>query len=261
MQSCLSSSKNRSGELSDAMEKSSDEYEGEREAETTFSPDQEDECEEDESIDEMDQSVIIESKSVKKTRSANKYSSFTIRVGSGLVNSDDYYGMGLFTINLRGRIGSSDYGQIYFGYLSSPIQETSDLAKSIRNGIKIFSIGLEYIHFNTPHYTFLGQYLLIGIEYNIMYWSYKNPFYADVYDEDGNITGSDLIKSDLLTGMDIHLGIGINLIQTKKIDLGLEVAPGVKFWWFKSYEGFKNDVFDPLLYVQVRFTFNLVTSK
>jgi hypothetical protein len=259
---CFSAGKNRTGELSDAMEVASDDYDGEREVETGFSPSS--------NVDSIDAAKMLvqkidnnesNKKSSEKLTKEYSYSSLFFRLGSGVVSSNDYYGLNNCNVNLRFRDSKQGYSQFYLGYAFAPLQKTSKLSKSIKSGIKIFELGLEHVQFTTPPYTFLGHYVLIGFEYDILYWKYKNPFYADVYDDYGNVIYQDLIKDDILSGIDIHIGSGFNLVQTWDFQVGAELVPGLKLWWFESYEGFSNDIFRPFFYAKIRFTVNFTLNR
>ena len=257
---CYTSGKNRTGELSDAMEEASDQHTGDRKVETEFSPSPENEQEDSLEVTPLQ---YTEHENVGLSSSSEKYlySSLFLRLGSGVVSSKDLYGLNGFNINLRNRISKRSFMQFYVGYSFAPIHVTSKLSNSLDSGVKIFELGAEGVLFTTPPYTFFGHYVLLGFEYDIMYWKYKNPFYADVYDDYGHVIGEDLIKSDILSGIDFHLGSGINLIQTLDFQLGAEIIPGVKVWWFESYEGFNNDIFKPFFYIKVRFTVNFVLNR
>ena len=61
-----------------------------------------------------------------------------------------------------------------------------------------------------------------------MTWKYRIPIEAD----------SETIKSDMLDGLDLSAGLGINLVQTPSLKLSLEFTPGMKLWGFTTHEGF-----------------------
>ena len=81
-----------------------------------------------------------------------------------------------------------------------------------------------------------------------MFWSYRNDLEIDEYDENGNYTRTDTVKSDQLWGFDLNGSAGLNLIQTENLVFGIEFNPGIIIWGPETYQGFTNDVFAPFLY-------------
>ena len=94
-----------------------------------------------------------------------------------------------------------------------------------------------------------------------MFWEYKNPILADVYDEFDNVIDTEKIYMDDLGGIELYGGLGLNLVQTRGFQFGVELSPGVIFWWFETVEGFDNDVFDPFLYTKLTMVFNFKLTK
>jgi len=249
---CASNSSNRKGRLSDAMEKSSDDYEGDRFVETIPDPDFGD----DEEKERKKRRIKKKGAKFSENKSKYKFSSLFVRHNSGGMFSNDFYGINGLSLNLRVKSRPVDCWQVYLGYSIAPVQETSHLSESIKSGVGIISLGTEYVKYTTPSYTFLSHFFLLGLEYNIMSWSYKNPIEAFEYDDYGNIIGVEKINNDFLSGVDFHMGTGLSLFQTESVNLGMEVIPGIKLWWFKSNEGFSNDIFPPFPYLMLKGTIN-----
>ena len=243
---------NRRGKLSDAMEKASDENTGSRKTETEFKPDYENNI-------IYDDRNYTHKKEIKPPFIAfpapdapNNFLWISAKGGTGIQRSNDFFGLNHLSISTGGYCARQSLLQISAGIGWSPLQKTSKLNQSIKNGITLLNIGLEYKKFTTPHYTFLGQYFLFGMNYNVMYWRYKNPIKADVYDYWGNVLYTEYIRSDWLSGIELFTGIGFNIVQTHNTHLGFEITPGIILWGFHTYEGFDNDVFDPFLYVKFK---------
>jgi len=138
----------------------------------------------------------------------------------------------------------------------APIQHTSVLKQSLDGGITLLNLGLIYRWFSTPEHTFLGQYFTLGLKYNYMIWSYKNPIWADTYDDWGNVTGTEKITYDRLSGFEFFSGIGFHILQVEEIQIGGEFSPGVIFWFGETSEGFENDVFSTFWYVKFKVLVN-----
>lgn len=256
---CASS---RRGKLSDAMEKASDDYEGERviESEDTEDDDEyyyddDDEYEYD-SVEHDDEQLVSEYDSVPP-KTSSKINRFGITFGSGLLHSDEYYGLNHFNLNFH----TGKHDNVYFtgGFSWAPIQETSELTRSIKGNIKLLNIGIGFQKYTTPPYTFMGQYFYGGINFNYMFWSYNNPIEIIDYDTGSDYYSSTTIRSDRLKGLEFYAGVGIHLIQTKSFRIGGSLSPGVILWFWDTDEGFSNDVFDPFFYLKfkIHLTFGI----
>ena len=251
----FSSCASTSGNLSDAMDKASDDYEGERVVESYEEEEDEEEEVYYEEDDEDDNVSGFVSSSDSGTSSLDL--KFGISFGSGLLSSNDYYGLN----HANAILGDGEHSFFYFsgGFAWSPIQETSELSKSLDGSVKMLNVGIGYRGFTTPSYTFLGQYFAVGLNYNLLMWSYKNSIEKDVFDSYGNYTGTSTINGDILNGVELYGEIGLNLFQTDGLDLGMSISPGVILWMGATGEGFNNDVFDSFYYL--KFKFNILLKN
>ncbi len=164
---------------------------------------------------------------------------FELSGGSGLLDQQTYYGLSsgklAIAVDVQDRVR---FGlELWGGW--SPIQKTDTLSRSI-DGVTLLGAALRLDWYATPPYTFLGLYFFAGAGVDFMLWSYKNPI----------ISQGSSISSDALSGLDLFVGAGINIVQTKNFQLGFEVRPGFAVWIGQTSEGFDNNVFDPLLYVK-----------
>ena len=231
MQNCFGSSKHRRGKLSDAMEEASDEHEGDREVETQPDPD----YEEDETEYIIGTAVQPNSLTEEDSLAADSVLAFrepeltwlTIAGGTGLMRSDDYFGLNHFNLALGAYPARQHYLELAAGISWAPIQEASLLNESLDGGVTLLQLSLGYKYFTSPGHTFMSIFLTGGLGYTYMHWSYKNPFQAMAYDEYGNALGMETISGDGLSGFEIYIGLGLNLIQTKNVQLGAEGLPGL----------------------------------
>ena len=235
----------RRGSLKEGMEKASDDYEGERKVKTEY-----------EWVDDEPEIVVIYEETDEEKYQEDEYIGFSnevdrfwsnVKFSTGLVKSEHFYGFHQFNLGVGGYIKEKNWFNFYVGYAHSPIQETSELHKSIDGGVHLLNIGFEWKYFTTPKYTFLGNYLLLGSALDYMCWEYKNVL-EDQY--------GDIIKSDCLGGVEFYTGIGFNLINPYKVKLGIEISPGVILWGGNTAEGFDNDLFDPFLYLKFKIILN-----
>jgi hypothetical protein len=262
LQSCFGTSKNRRGKLSDAMEEASDEHKGKRKVDTQPDPDDEDD-EPDYVIGVVSEpaalvatdslsvdSLSVDSATVIQGRNPNW---FTLAGGTGLLREDDFYGLNHINLALGSYPAERHYVELIAGFSWAPVQETSLLNESLDGGVYLLQLGLGYKYYTTPPHTFMGFYLCGGLGYTYMRWSYKNPFEAMAYDEYGDALGMETISSDGLSGFEIYVGLGLNVVQTDGFQLGGEVLPGLIAWGGETSEGFDNDVFDTFYYTKLKF--------
>ncbi len=182
------------------------------------------------------------------------------RFGTGFLNSKEFYGLSHFSF-LKGVYSSKKHDAIlfHFGLTQSPVQQTSDINYSISGGIFELSVGGEHRKYLTSSYVFLGNYLHVGGNLDFMTWKYKNTIYVDEYDDYGNLTTKS-VNSDGLFGLDFFCGTGIDINQTKRKHLGLEITPGIQIWFPITTQGFKNNYFYPYFYLKVGIVFDALTK-
>lgn len=260
LQSCFGTSKHRSGKLSDAMEEASDKHKGERKVETE--PDYDDDESEYEveetglaaALVEDDSSIVGDSQPPEATFliEGRRETWFSIAGGTGLLKRDDFYGLNHGNLAIGTFVAEKHYFELATGAAWAPVQKTSMFNESIDGGVVLLQINGCYKYHFTPRHTFLGLYAIAGLGYAYMRWTYKHPFEAMAYDEEGYELGMETISGDGLSGFEIFTGLGINLIQTESFQLGTELLPGAIFWGGETSEGFDNDVFNDFYYTKLR---------
>jgi hypothetical protein len=266
LQSCFGTSKNRRGKLSDAMEESSDEHEGERKVDTQPDPDDED-YDDEYYEDDYVVGVVSEPDSYVETDPSDADSTaflsvdfiegrrqtwLTVAGGTGLLREEEFYGLNHFNLALGTFVAEKHYLELLAGIGSAPVQETSLLNESLDGGVLLLQLGAGYQYYLTPTHTFMGLYLRAGLGYAYMRWSYKNPFAAMAYDDYGNELGLETISSDGVSGFELYAGLGLNVVQTEGFQLGGEVLPGLIAWGGETSEGFDNDVFNTFYYTKLK---------
>jgi hypothetical protein len=127
--------------------------------------------------------------------------------------------------------------------------EKSPLFGSL-DGLRVVSIGLHTRSFSTPDHTIMGLYFKWGVDVSEMFWEYRNPLTSDVYDDQQQLLRTDVIHFDGLTGFSADAGAGWSFLQTKNTRLSLEALFGGTLFWFKTYQGFSNDMFPPDAYIK-----------
>jgi len=177
-------------------------------------------------------------------------SGFDLSLTNGLLMNEDFYGisgtsLALWRYDTNNRHRIDIHGSVY----SAPVQETSALSKAIKGGVFLLSAKMDLNLYTTPSHTFMGQYFIFGIGYNYMLWSYVNPVVVDSDSPGGGYN----INNDALEGIELYTGAGLHLVQTRFLNLGVELTPGVIFWLGPTAEGFENDVFRPFWYTRLDF--------
>ncbi|MBN1782918.1 hypothetical protein JW948_17425 [bacterium] len=240
----------RRGKLSGAMEKASDNYEGEREVETTI--------ERIEPVYEEDGSTPVSSLASGESSAAGPDSLkprfgrvMSIMGGTGLLSGEDFYGYNHGLIGFGENLSLKHRALVYVEYMWAPVQQTSRLDRSLKNGVLLLAIGGEVRALMTPEYGFVGQTLIGGLAIHHMFWTYRNTIYSD----------GDVINSDHMSGFELYAGAGLNLIQTRNFQLGGEILPGVILWSGNTYQGFDNDIFGPFWHLKFRINMSFIDHE
>lgn len=94
---------------------------------------------------------------------------------------------------------------------------------------------------------FLSPYLVAGLNYQQLFWSYRNPI----------LVGGEPIASDSLGGMGGFVGIGVAIERNHRLSVFGEASVGGTLWFGETDQGFRNDVFDNYGYVAFRVGLSL----
>ncbi|NOR44788.1 MAG: hypothetical protein GQ534_04310 [Candidatus Delongbacteria bacterium] len=271
LSSCTTSRNRSAGKLSDAMEKSSDDYEGERKIKAVVTEDEEDEDEYDghggyngDTNYHNENPLFV---TYEKEQSTNvlipQDQWLGFQFGTGFLSSESFYGLSSFS--LTGNMFTSKKRSLSyeFGFDYSPLQTAeidlndSTIVNALEGGIVSLHAGFQRRFYVTPKHTFLGNYYSLGARVHAMFWEYKNELEVIEYDEYDNPIGTDYVKHDHIWGVDLNAAVGFNLMQFKHLRIGVEFNPGITIWWFDTYQGFTNDVFAPFVYLKTNFRFLL----
>jgi hypothetical protein len=122
-------------------------------------------------------------------------------------------------------------------------------ARDIQAGIRDpqeFGLDVTVRYYLTPDKTFMGLYGLGGFRYGRFQWDYTNPII--VTNDDGD---EERIRSDHMPIVQLYMGGGLSLVQTRGFHLGANLSAG--FWGTPATtsEGFDNDIFESLGYFQL----------
>ena len=259
MISCASTNRN-AGSLSDAMDKASDDHQGDRKITAVKDPDMPEEEQQEEDF------ITFEERNDNGTVQDEQLEGLSLgfSAGSGILSTESFYGMSAFSISLEQIFEEKRSAFIEAGGFYSPLQtvesdefdpETDKIVQALEGGIFSLYANVRIKFYTTPEHTFLGNYFGAGAGVHSMFWSYRNELEINEYDENGNYTGTDTVKSDQLWGLDLNASAGLNVVQTDHFVMGIEFIPGVIIWGPETYQGFTNDVFAPFLYLKTNFNF------
>ncbi len=250
LNSCVTDSAYSRGSLSDAMDKSKDDYPGEREVPS--------ESKEDPWWNDDDETINDSGSESDSQRESEGQETSAHASGGG--NTGPVY--------LAGRGGNAHYSEPYFdslydgemlfgfgmdhtevflfgGIKAVTAQEDSSLKESIEDGVLFLRGGIEGRYYPFPDLQVFSPYVLAQAGGMYMYWSFKNPIEA----------GSETITNDSVAGLMLGAGAGIDLIHTKLFRLGAAWIPEAYLFYSETQEGFENDVFDA--YAVVRWVIEL----
>lgn len=168
----------------------------------------------------------------------------SITGGVGATPSDAFATASTFGAYLGGSVGERGRIDVFVGFDRLPIDETSALIRSLNDDLVVTRIGIQYRYMVTPPHTALGFYLVGGGGFSYMGWTYRNAI----------TSGTESIGDDAIDGLELYTGVGVNFLQTSRVQLGLEALPGVTIWSSETKRGFENDVFEDLAFVRLRAT-------
>lgn len=237
------------GKLSEAMEKASDTYPGERNIDTPHGEAHPHDFSirapmDTQSLEPRTSGQIDVPGPDKSVAKSQQGLIFSLAGGAGLFKSDDFHPLTHFDLSLGVYVTERHRWELYAGFGWAQVDKSDTLENAIDGGISKLSLGLRYKYFTTPRYTFLGHYLIVGAGYTDMLWRYRNDIQVD-----GRTIGSDSIG-----GVEVFAGMGFHLMQTRHFQFGVEVLPSAILWFPYTREGFDNDIFGNPMMLKLRCT-------
>jgi len=230
------------GKLSDAMEVSSDEYEGERHLQVPESQSAiETETDEDLETEPTDtSSSLAASNGPSESEHWNK--NIAVSKGYGSVAGSDYGDQTSWWIRAGGEDEESTRSELFLGAEQVSIPSSSPLYQSIDGNLKLLVAGVNLKHFYGSYSNSVRPYLSIGGGGAYMFWSYRNSF---------TTSDGETISGDNLTGLIISTAAGIEFKPVEVVSFVIAVNPKLYLWMNRTGKGFDNDVFDPMALIAV----------
>ncbi len=268
------------GSLSEAMEKSSDDYTGERKvADTKVSTiSDEDDDDDDESWfssflselfsfnigndDDDDDHVYRPRKSCNNRESHRverkriEARSYGVTLSSGLHFTKHYP----LTSGLSLRVSHQNYTRnihsAEFGYRVIPLFKNSPLQSSL-SYLGNVSLGYLFRRYCASESRSTAPFFSIGADAKVLLWRYRNTVYTDVYDEFGSFIETREVDKDAVLSLSPTIGTGITFLRDKSVRPSVGVRFGGTFYPSKTVKSFTNDVFKKDLFVKLNFTIDI----
>ena len=252
------------GKLSEAVEKSNDDYKGERKVADT----QEDDDEEggalfwfildllsssddddindgiDDDNDDVYEPVILEV----------CHRSIGLSLFGGLHRSLNYSQFAGFNFQYSFAYNPKRIHSFKFGYHRFPIPESSYLYGPIPN-LSNISLGYQMRYYFTPEHKPVNPFLAFGIDGKYLFWKYNNPIYTDVYDEFGDYFMTEEISSDGILNISSSIGTGVTFLRTNRLNTSIGIHLGGTVYRSETVESFENNVFFPDFFARFNLTF------
>ena len=227
--SCSTTPVKYRGSLSDAMDKSRDDYEGDRTV-----PDEEREPEYVPPERYAVSGYYGAAESIPSGDDASGPSEFWIgfRGGNGYYASRDMEPLADGDILAGGVVSSNLEVDLFAGFKVTRAVAGSPLDASIKDPLLYLKAGLEGRYSPLPHWPVLSPYLSAGMGCFYMGWNFRNALNF------GSIT------SDSITGFMMTVGAGIYLLNLESFRIGVGVQPEMYLFGTVTGEGFDNDYFD-----------------
>lgn len=226
---CTTSSTTNRGSLSDAMDKSRDDYEEERDV-----PDEEiPQIEEDDNYEEDDEQQGEEDSYTPKQNQTPSSFQILIRGGDSFLGGPYFLGSG----NGEVLVGSSfDHWAVFLsaGINVLRVNKNHQVSDSIKENPFALNAALEGRYYIFKDLKVFSPYLLARLGGFIMFWEFQNPL----------TSGDETISSDSLSGLILGSGVGIDFYRGDSFNLGAVALPEWYIFGDQTSQGFTNDYFN-----------------
>jgi hypothetical protein len=231
--SCSTTPTHYRGSLSDAMEKTKDDHEGERSVPDMQRPQ--------EKPYPGEQPVYNSYQQPESTYSGysddDSYSPaefwLGVRGGNGNYASMDMEPLADGDIVAGGEVSENLEVDLFAGFKVTRAVAGSELDASVKDAQLFLKAGLEGRYSPLPAWPVMSPYLSAGMGSFFMGWNFRNPL----------VSGSDTISSDSITGFMVSVGAGIYLLRLEHFRVGMGIQPEMYLFGTVTSEGFDNDYF------------------
>ncbi len=255
---CASNTSNRSGSLQDAMDAAAADDNDDRMVDTEF--------ETDEYIDDIDSLNIFYAEDPKpKNKPLFGVPYYQIKYSRQNFFSEnlDYSNKVSFSTGNNFNDYIKSFLSLEMGIGIVDIRKNSPVYDSIENTAHQFEIGLTYLT-DIPQYYFpetFHPFYTLSIKRSSLFWTYRNPIFANEYDELGNVINVETIEKDYLFGYDGLISIGSIIQINEFFNLNGCIDFGYTYWDLKTHKGFNNDVFNNNMYINGSLSISLTLNN
>lgn len=229
--SCSSTPTHYRGSLSDAMDKSRDDYEGDR---TVPDAQRAPAYQQPEPYPANDYYRSAEAVPMLGGASGPTEFWIGVRGGNGYYASRDMEPLADGDVLAGGEASANLEIDLYAGFRVNRAVAGSSLDASVKDPLLFLKAGIEGRYSPFPDWPLLCPYLSAGMGGFYMGWNYRNAI----------TSGFDTITSDSIGGVVLHAGAGIYILRLERFRLGLAARPELYLFGMVTQEGFDNDYFD-----------------
>jgi hypothetical protein len=229
--SCSSTPTHYRGSLSDAMDKSRDDYEGDR---TVPDAQRAPAYPQPEAYPSYDYYGSAEATSMPGGPSGPSEFWIGIRGGNGYYSSRDMEPLADGDVLGGGEVSPNLELNLYAGFRVNRAVAGSSLDASVKDPLLFLKAGIEGRYSPLPNWVTLSPYLSAGMGGFYMGWNFQNPLPS----------GYDTITSDSIGGLSMSVGAGIYLVRLERFRVAIGIRPELYLFGTVTGEGFDNDYFD-----------------
>jgi len=229
--SCSSTPTHYRGSLSDAMDKSRDDYEGDRTVPDEHSAPA---YQQPEAYPAYDYYGSAEAVPVFGGPSGPSEFWIGIRGGNGYYASRDMEPLADGDVLAGGEASPNIELDLYAGFRVNRAVAGSSLDASVKDPLLFLKAGIEGRYSPFADWPVFCPYLSAGMGGFYMGWNFRNALSADY----------DSITSDSVGGFLMSVGAGVYLVHLDRFRIGIGVRPELYLFGMVTGEGFDNDYFD-----------------
>lgn len=170
----------------------------------------------------------------------------SVIAGGGALGGGRYDGFGDFGLELGQFVGSRSRFDLLASVSPTHFASQSIAGQSFKDEVDL-NLEISGRWYFTAPQTFLGAYPIAGVRFGTLFWTYDRPVLVV---EDG---ATRTIASDHINHFSVFGGVGVSLMQTRHVHLGLQLLGGGRFYGWDTSEGFSNTLFPAAGYVLGRF--------
>jgi len=228
--SCSSTPAHYRGSLSDAMDKSRDDYEGDR---TVPDAQHAPAYQQPEAYPAYVYYGSAEAVPMPGGPSGPSEFWIGIRGGNGYYSSRDMEPLADGDVIAGGEAAPNIELDLYAGFRVNRAVADSSLDASVKDPLLFLKAGIEGRYAPFPDLPVLSPYLSAGMGGFYMGWNFRNPLPSDY-----------TITSDSVGGFLMTVGAGVYLVHLDRFRIGIGIRPELYLFGMVTGEGFDNDYFD-----------------